>query len=243
MGWSFAIASVCDTERVTWLSQPFSYELERDCGCLGGFITPEEAAALSPDDVYNPDDWRPRDAGRIARILSRLRDRLREENDRLPVDHVLWFVDENGKRWNGSTQITPPFGGIKLRQALREVVKLDGGHGDIAHRSDLKRYRVRVDPVKLEQLTVRAQRWIVECGLGARQGVTLPRTFAAADADPLVEEFDCWVPVAPVLDVLGARVEVQSFDALARFGRDLDAAIKVCHRCRTEGLPLFWLAG
>ena len=51
------------------------------------------------------------------------------------------------------------------------------------------------------------------------------------------------MPVEPVLNILGHRIEVTSMDALASYEPDLTAAIDCCMQARREGLPLFWLSG
>lgn len=242
MGWSLCIATRRDAEDVTWLSRGFSYELLRDEGCLRAFIAEDEVRRLSPDSIDEPAGWRERDPGQIGGILARVLARLREENEHLPVHHFLWFVDEEGRRWGGGTQITIPFGGIELAYPHDPIVKLDGGHGDPRHRLELRRYRVRVDPVKLEQFNAEVLRRAPELGLQDGE-YTAYGPFGSPSVDPLVEEPEGWVPAGPVLDVLGERVEVQSEDALAMLEPDLAEAIACCERARAEKLPLFWLMG
>jgi hypothetical protein len=238
MGWSICVATERDPERVTWLSRHFSYELLRPSGCLRAFITEPEARLLGTDAVDDPSTWEARDPAAIRAILERVRDRLHEENERLPVHHFLWFVDEDGERCGGGTQITIPFGGIELKYPHDPIVKLDGGHGDIHHRQELKTFRVRVDPVKLEEIKAQALGRVAELGLEGEVSVSMYNP-----PNPLVDEPDGWIPAAPVLDILGHRVEVQSEDALAMLEPDLAEAIACCDRAKSEGLPLFWLSG
>ena len=111
MGWSLGIATARDPEQVTWLSRHCSYELLRDHGCLRAFITEEEAEHLSPDSLDEPAAWEQRDPSRIEPILARALARLRDENERLPVHHFLWFVDEDGKRWGARRRSPSPSAG------------------------------------------------------------------------------------------------------------------------------------
>jgi hypothetical protein len=165
MGWSLCVATERDFDKVTWLGRHFSYALLRDDGCLREFITEQEADFLGPDPLDEPEVWEERDAGAISKILQRVREMLREANDRLPVLHFLWLVDEAGGRWNGWPQITIPFGGIDLVYPHEPIVKLDAAHGDVNHCRELKRYRVRIDQVKLEQHDIDDRRRVAELGL------------------------------------------------------------------------------
>jgi hypothetical protein len=243
MGWSLVIATERDPEQVTWLSKHCSYELLRDYGCLRAFITEEERRQLSPDSIDEPAGWEERDAGPIGGILARVLARLRDENERLPVHHFLRFVDEDGRRWGGGTQITIPFDGIELTYPHSPIVKLDGGHGDLLHRLELKKYRVRVDRVKLEEFNAQLLRKASDLGLKEGEDFTFYGPFGGPSIDPLVEESEGWVPAEPVLEVLGQRVEVQSEDALAMLEPGLVEAIACCDRAKAGGLPLFWLMG
>jgi hypothetical protein len=242
MGWSLGVATERDPEQVTWFSRHCSYELLRDHGCLRAFISDEERGWLSPDSLGEPAAWEGRDPGVIGPILARALARLREENERLPVHHFLWFVDEEGERWGGMTQIAIPFGGIELTYPHDPIVKLDGGHGDPLHRLELQTFRVRVDPVRLGRYTEQWLRRVAEQGLtGGTYVIDGPP--GGPVIDPLVEEPDGWIPAEPVLDVLGHRVEVRSQDAVAMLEPDLAEAIACCQRAQKEGLPLFWLMG
>jgi hypothetical protein len=241
MGWSICMATERDPEKVTWLSRSFSYQLLEEYGCLRAFITEQDVERLWMASFYSPAEWEERDAESIREILERVLLRLRVENERLPIDHFLSFVDEEGKQWNASTQITIPFGGIELTYPHDPIIKLDGSHGEIDHRHELRRYRVRVDPVKLEAFMARILGRVEESGLEGN--VTLEGPLSGYGDDPLVEEPDGWVPVEPVLNILGQRLEVKSMDALASYGPDLTAAIDCCKQAMSEGLPLFWLSG
>jgi hypothetical protein len=241
MGWSLCVATERDPEQVTGLSRVFSYALRRESGCLRAFIDEQDADLLRSDAFDAPETWQERDASAIRAVLERVRTRLREDNERLPVDHFLWVVDEDGKRWGGGTQITIPFGGLTLVYPHEPIIKLDGGHGDVHHRCELRRYRVRVDPVKLEELNALLTRQVTE--LGHKEDESYTVSIFNPGIDPLVDEPDGWLRVAPVLEVLGHRVAVQSEDALAMFEPDLNTAIACCDRAMSEGLPLFWLSG
>jgi hypothetical protein len=240
MSWSLAAATDRDPEKVTWFSG-FSYELLEEDGCLRAFITEQDVERLGTDRFDSPETWVDRDADAIREILERVYRRLRAENERLPIHHYLWFVDENGKQWGGGTQITVPFGGIELTYPHDPIIKLDGYHGEIDHRHDLRRYRVRVDPAKLEEFMARILGRVEESGLEG--DVTLEGPLSGYGDDPLVEDPDGWVPVEPVLSILGQCIEVKSMDALATYGPDLTAAIDYCMRAKSEGLPLYWLKG
>ena len=240
MSWSLCVATERDPEKVTWLSG-ISYELLEEDGCLRAFITEQDLGRLGTDRFDCPVTWVARDADAIREILERVLLRLREENERLPIDHFLSFVDEEGKHWNAFTRITIPVGGIELTYPHDPIIKLDGSHGEIDHRHELRRYRVRVDPVKLEAFMARILGRVEESGLEGN--VTLEGPLSGYGDDPLVEEPDGWVPVEPVLNILGQRLEVKSMDALASYGPDLTAAIDCCKQATSEGLPLFWLSG
>jgi hypothetical protein len=152
-------------------------------------------------------------------------------------------MDEQGKRWGGSTQMTIPFGGFEMVYPHDPLIKLDGGHGDTHHRNELMRHKVRVDPVKLEQFHAEVQRHTEKLGIKEGESYTLFGAFGEPQIDPLVEELDGWIPVEPVLIILGERIEVQSEDALAMLRPDLEKAIEFCDRARAEDRPLFWLSG
>jgi hypothetical protein len=261
MGWNLCIAAERDRERalaldqlgdrtpeddceafdqgLTSLDRHFSYELLRDYGQLRKHLTPEEVEALEPDHIDSPDRWQARDPDRLLAILRGVRERLDRENDLLPLDHFLWFVDEEGKRWNGSTQITLPFGGIELKVPHGPIVKLDGGHRDPKHRNELREYEVRVDPDLLAQFNREVEQYEMEHSLEGESftffGPFGPRT------EPLVEKPKGWVPVQPVLDVLGCRVEVETVDAQSALRPDLDRAIERIEQAKQSGSPLYWL--
>ncbi len=240
MSWSLAAATDRDPEKVTWFSG-FSNELLEEDGCLRAFITEQDVGRLGMDRLDSPETWVDRDADAILEILERVLLRLRAENERLPMHHYLWFVDENGKQWGGGTRITVPFAGIELTYPHDPIIKLDGFHGEIDHRHELRRYRVRVDPVKLEDFMARILTRAEESGLEGE--VTLEGPLFGFGDDPLVEEPDGWVPVEPVLTILGQRLEVMSMDALALYEPHLVAAINYCMQAKSEGLPLYWLKG
>jgi hypothetical protein len=240
MSWCIAAATDRDPEKVTWISG-FSHELLEEDGCLRAFITEQDVERLGMDRLDSPETWVDRDADAIREILERVYRRLRAENERLPIHRYLWFVDENGKRWGGGTQITVPFGGIELTYPHDPIIKLDGYHGEIDHRHELRRYHVRVDPVKLEAFMARILGRVEESGLEGN--VTLEGPLSGYGDDPLVEEPDGWVPVEPVLTILGQRLEVTSMDALACYGPHLTDAIDYCMQAKSEGLPLYWLMG
>jgi hypothetical protein len=242
MGWSLCMATERDAEGVTWLDRHFSYELLQD-GCLQAFLTGEEVEILARGWIDDPDEWIERDPGPIGYILKRVRSLLHERNGQLPIHHFLWFVDKDGKRWGGGTQTTIPFGGIEYTDPHDPMIKLDGGHGDLEHRNELKRFNVRIDPILLDQFQAQMQRHAQRLGIKEGESFTVYGGLGEPMIDPLIKEEDGWLPVEPVLNILGDRIEVQSEDALAMLGPDLDLAIEFCDRARAEGLPLFWLSG
>jgi hypothetical protein len=144
-------------------------------------------------------------------------------------------VDEDGKRWGGSTQTTIPFGGIEYAYPHGQIIKLDGGHGDLEHRNELKRFNVRIDPNLLERFQAQMQRHAERLGIKEGESFTVYGGFGEPMIDPMVEEPDGWIPAGPVLHILGDRIEVQSEDALAMLGPDLDQAIEFCDRAKGEG--------
>jgi hypothetical protein len=240
MSWHLCVATERDPKKVTWLSG-ITYDLLERHGCLRAFITEQDVGRLATDWLDSPETWVDRDPDEIREILERVHMRLRAENERLPINHFLSFVDEEGNHWNASTQITIPFGGIELTYPHEPIIKLDGSHGEIDHRHELRLYRVRVDPVKLEAFMARILGRVEESGLEGN--VTLEGPLSGYGDDPLVEDPDGWVPVEPVLSILGQRIEVKSMDALATYGPDLTAAIDCCMQAKREGLPLFWVSG
>jgi hypothetical protein len=212
---------------------------------LRPFLGEDAQVLLRPDSTDEPESWEPRDAGRFSAILGRVRERLAAENGRLPLLQFLWWVDGEGERWGGSTQITLPFDGIELVHPHPPVVKLDGGHGDVSHRGELRVDRVRVDPILLEKFEADWRGQISPPGLGddPEGPVLMLPGYPNQAAYPVVSEHEGWLRAEPVMTVLGQRIEVETLDALGRFGPDLNLAIEVCDRARDAGRPLFWLAG
>lgn len=240
MGWNLCIAIERDHKSATSLSRHFSYQLLRDYGELRKWLTEREVEDLQPNSVDDIDHCPSRDPRYFLEILFRVRERLEQESEQMPVDHFLWFVDEKGKRWNGSTTIRLPFGGIELKVPHSPMVKLDGGHHNPEHRNELCHYNLRVDPDLLAQLMREWEKIRVEHGFAdgvyAAGGSFGPRT------NPLVEEYIGWIPAQPILNVLGYQVEVQSVDALSSLRPDLDEAIECCEQAIHAGQPLYWLS-
>ena len=138
-------------ERIVSLSRHFTYELLHDGGQLWKYLTPEEVNLLTPDYIGEPVRWQPRDPEQLLITVCKVQELLREENGQLPLNHFLWFVDNDNKRQNGSTEITLPFGGIELKVPHDPIVKLDGGHHDPEHRHELRRYKMHIDLELLAQ--------------------------------------------------------------------------------------------
>ncbi|HIK14177.1 MAG TPA: hypothetical protein IGS53_02575 [Leptolyngbyaceae cyanobacterium M33_DOE_097] len=232
-------------EAVTSLSRQFSYALLRKSGQLWKGLTENEVKALDPDEIGDPDKWQPRDPQQLLEIFCRVKERLEKENEQLPVDHFLWYIDEEGERCNGSTQITLPPGGIELKLPHDPIVKLDGGHQDVNHRWELRKYDVHIDANLLAQSNREMEREIEnyckENGIDRLNGTFSVAFSGTSRIDPLVEVPVEWIPVQPVLDVLGYRVEVESVDALSTFQADLDTAMICCKQAIRVTSPLYWL--
>lgn len=230
-------------EGITSLSRHFSYALLRDHGQFRKWLSDHEVQALEPNSLDDPDRWQPRDPQQILEILCRLRKRLERENEQMPVDHFLWYVDEQGRRWKGATQITLPFGGIQLKVPNDPIVKLDGGHHDPDHRWELRKYDVRVDANLLAQLNRESEDIRTKHGDNVQiaNDAYVSRISYVSRIDPLVNEPVGWIPVQPVIEVLGYRVEVKSENALARFQPDLNSAIECCEQAICTGSPIYWL--
>lgn len=269
MSWSFCIATeaarnqaiqvhpaeISEEDRdfsaeITSLSSHFSYELFYENGLLQRGLSQDEVKALEPDSrgFDNPAQWRPRNPQQLLEIFSRLKNRLAQENEQMPVDHFLWYIDREGGRWNGSTQITLPFGGIELRVPHNSMVKLEGGHRDPNHRWELRQYDVHVDADLLAQYLRETEREIESYRMQsgskfANDGSAEAFAFVTSANLPLVEVPIRWIPVQPVLDVVGYRIEVQSIDALSSFQSDLDATIRCCEQATQMNAPLYWLIG
>lgn len=223
---------------ITSLSRQFSYALLRDYGQFRMWLSDHEVKALAPDSLDDPDCWQPRAPQQILEILCRLRKRLERENEQIPMDHFLWYIDEQGRRGNGSTRITLPFGGIQLKVPHDPIVKLDGGHHDPDHRWDLRKYDVRVDANLLAQLNCESE------GISIKDGnnVQISTYYSyVSRIDPLVEEFVGWIPVQPVIEILSYRIEVESVTALTMFEPELDRAIEYCEQAICTGSPIYWL--
>ena len=265
MGWNFCIATESDREQakllnpaesssedsagfntgIHSLSRQFSYALFREDGLLQKGLVENELEALNPDSIDDPEHWQSRNPQQLLEIFCKVKGRLEQEQELIPVDHFLWYVDEQGKRWNGSTQITLPFGGVELKLPHNPIVKLDGGHHDPNHRWELRQYDVHIDADLLAQLNLEMERAVENCRL--ENGIeSLDSTFSISSPgvsaiDPLVKVPTGWIPVQPVLEVLGYRVEVQSEDALSSFQADLDTAIRYCEQAIRMNAPFYWL--
>lgn len=242
MGWNFCIATESDRERyrrllnlveppdedydefyagVNSLSRQFSYALFRD-GLLQKGLDENEVEAFSPDGIDDPEQWQPRDPQQLLEIFRKVKERLGEENEQMPVDHFLWYVDEQGRRCGGSTQITLPYGGIEMKVPHPPMVKLDGGHHDLDHRWELRQYDVHIDPELLAQ----------------SKGFSF---LGFPGINPIVEVPMEWIPVRPVLEVLSYRVEVESINSLSSFQPDLDLAIHCCEEAIRLNTSFYWL--
>ncbi|MEO0456595.1 MAG: hypothetical protein AAF152_08430 [Cyanobacteria bacterium P01_A01_bin.114] len=261
MGWNFCIATESDCEQakllnplessdedyelfyagINSLSRQFSYALAKEGGLLQKGLVENEIEALNSDDIDSPDHWRPRNPRQLMRIFCRAKERLKQENEQMPVDHFLWYVDEQGKRLNGSTQITLPFVGIELKLPHGSIVKLDGGHHNPNHRWELRKYDVHIDADLLAQFHLEIDRYRVENDIELHEGAFSISMPGVSAIDPLVEVPIEWIPVQPVLEVLGYRVEVQSVDALSSFEPELDRAICCCEQAIRMNVHLYWL--
>ncbi|MBD2258294.1 hypothetical protein [Pseudanabaena sp. FACHB-2040] len=142
-------------------------------------------------------------------------------------------------------QITLPFEGIELKLPHSPIVKLDGGHHNPNHRWELRQYDVHIDADLLTQFNLEGQRKVENYrmkngieSLDSTFSISLPSVSAI---DPLVEIPTEWIPVQPILEVLGYRVEVQSVNALSSFQPDLDTAIRCCEQAIRLNTPFYWL--
>lgn len=178
MGWNFCIATESDRERarllnpvessdedydlfnagINSLSRQFSYGLLSEDGLFQKGLVESEVEALNPDSIDDPEHWRSRNPQQLLEIFRRVKERLEQENELMPVDHFLWYVDEKGERCNGSTTITLPFGGTELKLPHSPMVKLDGGHHDPNHRWELRQYDLRIDADLLAQFNLEIER-------------------------------------------------------------------------------------
>ena len=106
MGWSLCIASERDRDRalalerqgdaaseeeqtildesLIGLSRSFSYELLRGGGQLRRYLDAVQHELLEPDSLDDPRHWEARDADALVRIFRHLRERLAQDNDRMP---------------------------------------------------------------------------------------------------------------------------------------------------------------
>lgn len=221
------------------LSRPFSYGLCRD-GALREWLTAEELDFLWLDDIDEPSSWQQKEPAAFLAILRKVRARLHEESSNMPVDHFLFFVDEVGKRWGGATRITLPFGGIEWKFPHEPMLKLDGGHHDPSHRNELRVYDVRIDPELLEQSQRELEEQLKAQSSDSQSGRLIYGNYGSR-TNPIVEEPTGWLPVQPMLDVLGCQVEVRSTDALSLFSSDINRAVAYCEQCIEEKNPLYLL--
>jgi hypothetical protein len=273
VGWNFCIAMESDRQqarllnsvesseeehelfyqRTIGLSRHFSYALFNDDGELRRWLTKKESNVIFANSMDDPDSWEPSDPQQLRKIFCKIKKRLKQESEKMPVDHFLWYIDETGERWNGSTQITLPFGGITLELPQDPIVKLDGSHNDPDHRWELRQYEVRIDPDLLAQYKYHTAHE-VEKYFAENSAELLNSDFDSVDnitsiafigttspIDPLVKVPIEWIPVEPVPEVLGHRVEVESIDALSLFQADLDTAIECCEEAIRLDSPFYWL--
>ncbi|MGD1855159.1 MAG: hypothetical protein ACFB2W_13015 [Leptolyngbyaceae cyanobacterium] len=265
MGWNFCIATESDREQakrlrtvdsadedyelfntsINSLSRQFSYALSKRNELLQSFFEEKEAEALNADDIEYPNHWQPRNPQQLLEIFCKVKEQLEQENGQMPVNHFLWYLDEQGNRYNGSTKITLPFQGIELKLPHDPIVKLDGGHHDPEHRWELRMYDVHIDADLLTQFQLeierKMERYHMENDIEPSDD-TLPMAFQGGSAiDPLVEVPVKWIPVQPILEVLGCQIEVQSIDSLAALQPDLDTAIYCCEQAIRLNAPLYWL--
>jgi len=205
-------------------------------GCLRAFTGWQEQDVVYGCPLDEPDVWIDQSQTDLVDVLRRVRERLHERNERLPVLHFLYPVAEDGNRLSGSTELTVPSGGIELVFPHPPMVRLDGGHCDPLHRNEIKKYRRTIDPAKLE-----AFRDQIEKLRSGRRGNSAIYTFGPLDLT--IEETDGWLPAQTVLNVLGERIEVESKDAIARFENDLATAIEFGEQAKRDGKALYWLSG
>lgn len=239
-------------DNVFSLGRLFSYALLREDGQLWKGLAKDEIEALQTDSIDDPEHWQPRNAQQLLEIFRQVKERLERENEQMPVDHLLWYVDEEGNRFNGSTKLTLPWGGIQLLAPPNPFVRLDGDRHDPEHRWELCQYNLRIDADLLDQsnrATMRnIENFLKEKGINSLDNIssigseTVSISFeTVSQIDSIVAEPAGWIPVQPVLDMLGWRVEVKSKDALDSFLPDLNLAIECYEEAISENTPFYWL--
>jgi hypothetical protein len=261
MGWNFCLATESDRTKanslrelgnqaseadyesankgIIHLSRQFSYALLHDDGKFRKWLTEHDIASLAAHDVEAPERWQNQEPQQLLQIFYKIRDQLEQKSANMPTDHFLWFVDEHGKRWNGATVITLPPGGIELKVPHEPMVKLEG-HRDSKHRNELRLYNLRIDAALLAQHNHELEEIMKRDHISPGSEFILYGNHGP-QTNPIVEEFIGWLPVEPVLEVLGYRVEVNSVNALSMFRPDLNLAIDYCEQALRTGSPLYWL--
>lgn len=211
-------------QEIISLSRSFSYELFRDDGPLRKCLTDSDIALLDLYDIEDSAGWQCQDPESLLAFFYKLKERLTQENAQMPVDHFLFLVDETGKHWGGATIITLPFNDVELKAPHEPMMKLDGGHRNLAHRSELRMYDVRIDPELLTQHDHEMKKLLNKQNItDSQNGLIVYGN--SVKTNPIVEEPTGWFPVKPVLNVLGCRVDVASTDALSSLGSDLSTKL------------------
>lgn len=108
------------------LSGHFSYELLPGNGQLRKWLTASEIDLLEPDDIEDPEHWQHRDPEFFVATLCKVRERLAQESENMPVEHFLWLIDGEGERLYGATTIILPEGDIELKVPHPPMMRLDG---------------------------------------------------------------------------------------------------------------------
>ncbi|MEM6782418.1 MAG: hypothetical protein AAF624_01600 [Bacteroidota bacterium] len=228
-------------EGLTSLSRGFSSAFYN---VLQSALTDEEADLVHHDSIETPDAWTPRDANRLLYLLQKVRAWLIENKEQIPIKHFIWYVDENGKRRNGRLFITLPFGQIGFQIPHDPIVRLVGLHDDLDHRWALRKYDIRIDPDLLDQYNREWQALLEKHGREGPDG-TFRIGFLGTSGmpkQPFIEEPAGWLPVEPVMDVLGFRIEVDSVEEHLHWLPELGKAIERCEREAQLGSPVYWLS-
>ena len=211
------------------------------------YLAPALVRRLAPDWGNDPASWSARDPAALRADFEAVRASVIDHNDVLPVRYT--FPLRNGSSV-GSGAIVP-FREMDYTDPSDRLARLVTEHGDPDHRGDLRveylsphpdarawvrRYRSRSTWARTRD-AVRS-RWLFLRG-------PIPNAMGGEPRPPpphFVEESAEWLPIEPVIEVLGERVEVAREDAVSRYVPSLDLAIGFCEDAARAGRPVFWTA-
>lgn len=231
-----------DPEVGAVLSRGFTYALLRDDGDLAGVLDPALLRRLQPDWNEDEDAWQERDPAALRADLDAVWVAVQDRNGDLPVQHRL-----ESRGVHGTPDLLLPAGTFDWAEPPARMTRLDGDHGDPAHRDDLRAVDVRVHPdaVAWGRRRRARPRWLRRPIRIGRFTWARRRMLAPPPGEPprlwFVEGATTWLPAAATVEVLGERVEVDSWDAVRRYGPDVAEARAVCERAERAGRPVFWI--